>query len=212
MWSARLSDRYFPMAGHLLLSPPPVVTGGLLAEEMGLGKTIIALAAICADNADRPKPVFAVEQGVPNRFTGKIPAPKEVVKEANGGTLVIVPVSLLLQWKKEIETKTKGLSMYIYHGEGSHGQAHVLTRKMVEYDVVLTTFSKVSELTSRGGGGAGSNRSLEKIRWHRLVVDECQLLKNDTAAIARACASLVSTHVWMLSGTPLTNKLDDLQV
>ena len=27
--------RYFPMAGHLLLSPPPVVTGGLLAEEMG---------------------------------------------------------------------------------------------------------------------------------------------------------------------------------
>ena len=43
------------MAGHLLLSPPPVVTGGLLAEEMGLGKTIIALAAICADNADRPK-------------------------------------------------------------------------------------------------------------------------------------------------------------
>ena len=57
------------------------------------------------------QPVFAMEQGVPNRFTGKIPAPKEVVKEANGGTLVIVPVSLLLQWKKEIETKTKGLSM-----------------------------------------------------------------------------------------------------
>ena len=59
--------------------------------------------------------MFAVEQGVPNRFTGKTPAPKEVVKEANGGTLVIVPVSLLLQWKKEIETKTKGLSMYVHH-------------------------------------------------------------------------------------------------
>ena len=71
-----------------------------------------------------------------------------------------------------------------------------MTRRLLDYDIVLTTFSKVSELTSRGGGGAGSNRALEKILWHRLIVDECQLLKNDTAAIARACASLTSTHVW----------------
>lgn len=34
---------YFPLGGQILLTPPPIVTGGMLAQEMGLGKTISAL-------------------------------------------------------------------------------------------------------------------------------------------------------------------------
>ena len=63
------------------------------------------------------------------------------------------------------------------------------------------------ELSQRGG----SDRVMEKVAWHRMVVDECQFLKNDTTASARAASAVQTTHVWMLSGTPLTNKLDDLQ-
>ena len=63
------------------------------------------------------------------------------------------------------------------------------------------------KLSQRGG----SDRVMEKVAWHRMVVDECQFLKNDTTAIARAASAVTCTHVWMLSGTPLTNKLDDLQ-
>jgi hypothetical protein len=37
---------YFPLGGHVLLHPPPTVSGGLLTEEMGLGKTIITLEVI----------------------------------------------------------------------------------------------------------------------------------------------------------------------
>jgi hypothetical protein len=34
---------YFPFGGQILMNSPPIVTGGLLAEEMGLGKTVISL-------------------------------------------------------------------------------------------------------------------------------------------------------------------------
>ncbi|KAL3913131.1 MAG: hypothetical protein SGARI_000809 [Bacillariaceae sp.] len=50
-----------------------------------------------------------------------------------------------------------------------------------------------------------------KVAWHRLVVDECQYVKNDTTKIASAASAINAKHIWMLSGTPLTNKLDDLR-
>lgn len=78
-------------------------------------------------------------------------------------------------------------------------------------DIVLTTMSKITELTSNRNRGHVMKNCLSKVSWHRLVVDECQFLKNNTTAIARAAASIDATHRWMLSGTPLTNKLDDLR-
>ena len=50
-----------------------------------------------------------------------------------------------------------------------------------------------------------------KVSWRRVVVDECQFVANDTGALASATAKLDATHVWMLSGTPITTKIADLQ-
>ena len=75
---------YFPHGGHVLLEPPPVVSGGLLADEMGYGKTITALALIAADLEKNP-----------------------LKNEA--GTLVVVPRSLYGQWAEEIKTKAPRL-------------------------------------------------------------------------------------------------------
>ena len=132
----------------------------------------------------------------------------------------MVPVSLLAQWAGELATKTPQLKVYVFHGEGANESTRLSASdrdsgvtpagRLASYDVVLTTMSKVQELARAGGAGAGG-RLLQQVTWHRMVVDECQFLKNDTAVIARACSSIDVTHVWMLSGTPLTNKLDDLQ-
>ena len=43
------------------------------------------------------------------------------------------------------------------------------------------------------------------------MVDEIQFVRNDTSQIARAMHSLTSTHIWMLSGTPFTKNIDEMQ-
>jgi E3 ubiquitin-protein ligase SHPRH len=40
---------YFPLAGELRLAEPPLVRGGMLSEEMGLGKTLEVLALVSSD-------------------------------------------------------------------------------------------------------------------------------------------------------------------
>eukprot|EP00551_Chaetoceros_affinis_P012534 CAMPEP_0203680316 /NCGR_PEP_ID=MMETSP0090-20130426/38776_1 /ASSEMBLY_ACC=CAM_ASM_001088 /TAXON_ID=426623 /ORGANISM="Chaetoceros affinis, Strain CCMP159" /LENGTH=854 /DNA_ID=CAMNT_0050548327 /DNA_START=195 /DNA_END=2759 /DNA_ORIENTATION=- len=71
--------------------------------------------------------------------------------------------------------------------------------------------TKLAELTSNNMNRGQIKNCLSKTPWHRLVVDECQFLKNNTTAIARAASVIDAKHIWMLSGTPLTNKLDDLR-
>ena len=90
--------------------------GGILADGMGLGKTVQALSLICA----RPS-------SDPLRKT----------------TLIIAPVALMRQWEKEIERHVHPahkLKAWIYHGKGKNADFN----KLRQYDVVLTTFGTLT--------------------------------------------------------------------
>jgi hypothetical protein len=90
--------------------------GGILADGMGLGKTVQALSLICA----RPS-------SDPLRKT----------------TLIIAPVALMRQWEKEIERHVHPaykLKVWIYHGKGKNADFN----KLRQYDVVLTTFGTLT--------------------------------------------------------------------
>jgi len=65
--------------------------GGILADAMGIGKTIQTLGVVVGNRGDKK------------------------VKT----TLIVTPLALLTQWKAEIETKTAGpLRVFIHHGNG----------------------------------------------------------------------------------------------
>jgi len=136
--------------------------------------------------------------------------------DLNGGTLIVLPVSLIAQWQTELETKAPHLTVECYYGETAFSyeirSADSKTiDELIEYDVVLTTMGKLQELTTSRSRDNRRSLVLNKIKWHRLMIDECQFLKNDTTVIAKAASAIDATHIWMLSGTPLTNKLDDLR-
>ena len=172
---------YCPLAGHALLEAPPTVTGGLLADDMGFGKTVSMLALIVADLRKRPRAMLD-EKG-----------------KREAGTLIVVPHSLFHQWLAELANKTPSLTVYGCQNDGDKSwKSSAQTAKVLEYDVVLVRLEDLKNLRV-------------KPRWRRLVVDECQFVKNDSAKLAKDVAKFDAEHVWMLSGTPFTSNIEDLR-
>ena len=107
--------------------------GGILADEMGMGKTIQAIALVLAKR----------------EISQKIYEPKEVLHSPGSfqdcprikGTLVICPVVAVLQWVNEIgRFTTKGSTkVLVYHG-ANRGKS---VGQFSEYDFVITTYSIV---------------------------------------------------------------------
>ncbi|CAH0481185.1 unnamed protein product [Peronospora belbahrii] len=101
--------------------------GGILADEMGMGKTIQAIALILEN--PREEDLSSKGKAVRDR--------KAAI--ARGGTLVVCPLVAVMQWKSEIErfVEPGHLSVYIHHGP----KRLDLAAKIASYDIVLTTYS-----------------------------------------------------------------------
>eukprot|EP00804_Cyclotella_cryptica_P005687 CCRYP_000055-RC/>CCRYP_000055-RC protein AED:0.08 eAED:0.07 QI:0/0.87/0.88/1/1/1/9/176/1325 len=141
------------------------IRGGILADEMGMGKTIQTIATIL-DN--RPK-LQHCKPNMKHPFSDDLKQRQEedllwekgrkdlhfewdilkVMKKirsrdggGRGGTLVVCPVIALTQWKTEIEKFTDGsLTICTYHGPNRESET---PREMLKkYDVVLTTYQVV---------------------------------------------------------------------
>lgn len=97
--------------------------GGILADEMGMGKTLQAISLILEN----------VRVADPPATKGK---KSSIVR---GGTLVVCPVVAVMQWKSEIErfVEPNRVSVYIHHG----AKRDDLPSRIASYDIVLTTYS-----------------------------------------------------------------------
>jgi len=117
-------------------------------------------------------------------------------------TLIIVPPPLLQQWKKEFIRFT-GHTPLIYHG---------ITKKKCSLDIlskapiVITTYHNL--LSSK----KNIVSLLHSLSWSRIVFDEAHHLRNETATLfAAQRISKLSPIVWLVTGTPIQNRIKDLQ-
>jgi SNF2 family DNA or RNA helicase len=130
------------------------------------------------------------------------------------GTLIVAPLALIHQWKREIETKSaQKLRVYIHHG----AKRLQLKEQIRQFDVVLTTYNIVSlespqpdreqdgEIIPGFGGGV-----LFKANFQRVILDESQLIKNHRTTASLACSQLLAIIRFSLSGTPIQNSIDDI--
>ncbi|GAB2217693.1 hypothetical protein Drorol1_Dr00000897 [Drosera rotundifolia] len=165
--------------------------GGILADAMGLGKTVMAIALIHT----RPG------RGSPSDHKGSSNTASSRVK---GGTLVICPMALLGQWKDELEahSEPESLSIFVHYGGGRTDDPSI----MAKHDVVLTTYTVLASAFKT----QGVHSIYYRIDWLRVVLDEAHTIKSWKTQGAQAAFALSSHSRWCLTGTPLQNNLEDL--
>ncbi|RHY63881.1 hypothetical protein DYB38_006401 [Aphanomyces astaci] len=179
----------------LQIPPPPrPCLGGILADDMGMGKTIMILALVVA----RTSVYTADRRSLKTKFHDDDHTGKTKPDSVQGKTLVVCPLSLLHQWKHEFETRAPSLSVLVYYENKK-----LQSQDLCVCDVVLTTYGVV--------GSEFEHRSvIHNVSWTRLILDEAHSIKNKTTTYFKACSDITATHRWCLTGTPIQNSLDDM--
>ena len=142
---------------------------GILADDMGLGKTVQTLAFL---------------QYLKSKDT------------LDGPTLIIMPTSLIGNWKNEIAKFTPELTVLELYGlERADKFAEIH-----QHDIILTTYALAHRDVEK----------YEKEKFFYIILDEAQKIKNPKTKMALAIKSLHAQHRLALSGTPIENHLGEL--
>ncbi len=118
---------------------------------------------------------------------------------AKGPTLVVCPVSVLGNWRNELERFAPHLSVLVHHG-ADRCRDDGFAELAADHDVVLTTYGVVVR----------DVELLETTPFARVALDEAQQVKNSGTAQARAVARLRAGRRIALTGTPVENRLSEL--
>jgi superfamily II DNA or RNA helicase len=154
--------------------------GACLADDMGLGKTIQVLA------------LLLVLKG--NRASGKTDDAKAEP------SLLVVPASLIANWKAEIEHFAPSLTYAIVHPSEMSATKEDLSDTDIEgRDLVITTYGILTR-----------QEWLRKRNWHLAILDEAQAIKNPSTRQTQATKELKARARIALTGTPVENRLSDL--
>lgn len=200
-----------PYSGELSLDFPAQeqhCLGGILADEMGLGKTIEMLSLV---HSHRNVP--------PSQNTGNLTRlPTSGVVPAPYTTLVVAPTSLLAQWENEAVKASNDGSMKVlmYYGNEKAVNLRELcsTDNAAAPNVVVTSYGVVlAEHRTQQAMSAGASwtpGNLFSVDFFRVILDEAHIIKNRRSKTARACYDINATHRWVLTGTPIVNRLEDL--
>jgi SNF2 family DNA or RNA helicase len=113
--------------------------------------------------------------------------------------LLICPTSVVGNWKHELERFSPSLSVMIHHGSERHtGKGFVSEAR--RHDLVISTYA----LAYR------DETVLKKIKWHGVVLDEAQNIKNPWTKQTQAIRGFCAGYRIALTGTPVENHLNEL--
>ncbi len=147
--------------------------GGCLADDMGLGKTIQVLGVLLMSRSKKEK----------------------------GTDLLVVPASLVDNWRVEAQRFAAKLNILVAHPSRITPSElkKIKAEDVAAYHAVITTY-----------GTAMRSGWIKKYPWRYVILDEAQAIKNPGAKQTKAVKALTSSWRLALTGTPVENRLGDL--
>eukprot|EP01137_Pigoraptor_chileana_P011824 Opistho-2@63302 len=186
--------------------------GGILGDDMGLGKSLDVIAVVMCSKAMHPA--------------------------TTKPTLVVCPASLLCQWASEVKAHTDGIAeCVVYHGSNRTKKAKGASDSPFSgVDFVVTTYATLerehrlhfkaledageASLSDDSNGSADDDASaatnpnspLFASQWARAVFDEGHVIRNKRTSSFAAAAAVAdrSDARWIVTGTPVQNSLADV--
>ena len=153
--------------------------GACLADDMGLGKTVQVLSLL-----------LSIKDNL--KISPRKPS------------LLVLPASLLSNWKSELERFAPTLSACFLHPsecpqDKLSSFALQPEKAISSYDAVFTTYGMLLR-----------QEWLADVDWNLVILDEAQTIKNPSAGQTRAVKKLRAQARIALTGTPVENRLGDL--
>ncbi|KAG4304715.1 hypothetical protein PORY_001768 [Pneumocystis oryctolagi] len=183
-------------------------SGGILAEEMGLGKTVEMIALILKNK----------REGIPECKIFDPYIERYVV--ASKTTLIITPSSILQQWIMEFSKFAPHLKVLHYFGL-KNSSSELSIEYLIEYDVIITSYSilsfEVHHTKSVPERSLRHNKKyipklspLVQIQFWRVCLDEAQMIETGVSNASLTALCIPRVHAWCITGTPVRNSLSDL--
>jgi SNF2 family DNA or RNA helicase len=140
---------------------------------MGLGKTIQAITVILDWRLQRENP---------------------------GPVLLICPVSVLGNWRRELHRFSPDLRVSLFHGKLRPREPEAFAQELAENDVILTSYNLLQR---------DQDLFMDRV-WEGVILDEAQNIKNPATRQSKAARGLRGRFRIALTGTPLENRPLDL--
>ncbi|MEZ5384721.1 MAG: DEAD/DEAH box helicase [Prosthecobacter sp.] len=149
--------------------------GACLADDMGLGKTLQVIALLLARQNKTRSPA-----------------------------LLVVPASLVGNWRAEVKRFAPDLRLFIAHPSQTDRERldfaiHHTAEALRGYDVMLTTYQFLQR-----------TEAWQMHPWSLVILDEAQAIKNPGSASTKAVKRLQAATRIALTGTPVENRPGDL--
>lgn len=141
--------------------------GGILADDMGLGKTLQILTFI-----------------------------QHIIKKDKTTNLIVLPTSLLFNWKAEIEKFAPKLKIYLHYGTDRNTN----TKGFNKFNIIFTTYGTLLR----------DIEYLNKYKFNYIILDESQAIKNPASRRYKAVNLIKAKNRIALTGTPIENSTFDL--
>lgn len=124
-----------------------------------------------------------------------------LLSRASGGpSLVIAPTSVCFNWQQEAVKFAPTLNIKLFSDASTIEERKQLLTELQPFDCVILSYGLLQR----------ESDILKEVRWHSIVADEAQALKNPLAKRTKAAYALKGDFKMITTGTPVENDLTEL--